>query len=346
MASEAPTLPANMSDDEVEGADRAVSPKRKHPSDETRLGLRTEDEAPAWLDRLERSLKSDVATVSDNVQALTALLAKEGQNRRHEVAEIHKRIDELAGKVEAVSKQNQSSGYHNVPPPPSGPAQDAWASYRAHRQSPQASTVLPQVVVPQAPSETPDYNHIVMGGWARDTPRREILDAVSASIATWDHKLQEAVMQTIVKGQRARTAHVNLKPLDPEQARERFFMLQERYGKNIPTGTGNSWYSPEKSADSRRKNRSTREAKLVLEKILDKEIALQDMDWQRQLFWIGKQRVCAATADALFAPADSRIISKIVEDEYGEKNTFYFNISILAQATGRTVPTVEQLVHS
>ena len=326
-----------VSDDDMHDGDRDALAKRKNPFEDTRIVERPSDEPPSWMQNFTLSLKEEVQNISGSVAALAILLQREGDERRAdiqresherktEVSELHKRIDDLSGQLEVVVK-NTSKGEgrsHNMVPPPLEPVQtnaavrapmqagsssnqDPWAQYMARGSVQQPlQRPLPRPFpspnvnkvpsdpgsVPTSPErEMPNFNRLVMGGWDRDMPRREIQAAVAASIAGWDLAERHAVVKTVVYGQRARTAHVFLKDLDPDDARARFYKLQEAHGSKIQTGTDSSWYSPSKSADVRRKNRSTRKAKEILDpqirsRLTRHIIALRHIEktaWMQQL---------------------------------------------------------------
>ena len=357
MAEEAPAptlsdaeMDANAPPSESHEAPRSDSPKRKNPfavDGEQRLVPRDPDEPPAWVEALRLSLKHEAHEIGDSVKTLGSLLERESNDRQRDVADLHKRLDELNGRLESVVKSMPAPSYRAVPPPQHqhqhAPQPDPWAGYARTQQARANDSRSARPTSPDR--EGPDYNHIVMGQWPLDTPRREILAAVSTSIAGWDVKSRDEVVRTMVWGQRARTAHVILKALPQEEAKERFFDLQEKHGARIATGTDQSWYSPNKSADVRKKNRSTRRAKEIIEAIKGSPLPSEDVDWPRQLMWCGKARIAAPTSEGLFAAAEARVISRTLQDEYGEKTTFYFNVSALSTATGKSAADVEKEIH-
>ena len=129
-----------------------------------------------------------------------------------------------------------------------------------------------------------------------------------------------------------------------EQARSRFYDLQARYGDKIKTNTSESWYSPSKTAELRKKNRATRVARDLIFSVLGRQVPPEDIDWNRQLLWCQKSRLVAPTAAALMAAPDHKLLSKTIVDEYGERSCFHFNLSSIARAASKTESETERLL--
>ena len=146
-----------------------------------------------------------------------------------------------------------------------------------------------------------DYNQLVVGGFSLDTPRKDIECAMAKSRELWTPQYREMVTKTLVRGQKAQNAHIYLQELPLEKAKERFFHLQQLYADKLPTGTGHSWMSANKSAERRARNWATRQALNFLESLLHRSIPAEDVDWSTQLIWLGRHRVAATSRQRLLA---------------------------------------------
>ena len=194
-------------------------------------------------------LRSEVRDISNSVSAMGDQLQREREDRKQDISEVHKRLDELNGRIDAVSKGSRADhGFSAVPPPSPMPGAfvasndvptiDPWMRYREQRaalgtSAGQAPTARhqdfpspPSALKPDA-NDTTDYNHIVVGGWENDTPKKHIQDAITENLAHWDQAERAAVSKVVVYNQRARTGHVFLQSLPPDQARARFYAIQE-----------------------------------------------------------------------------------------------------------------------
>ena len=343
------TVPAS----EDEGLQRSPSPKRKlNPAEEAAaqdLVVRDPEGPPAWVESFQLAISAQVSTLGGHLKSFEQRLEMESKSRKEDISDVHKRLDDLAGKLEALSKGSGGTADFRAVPPP-----DPWMQYRERKGSSNPTGSLRAEDTSSRPSSPnsgqgangPDYNHLVLGGWLEDTPRREIERAVADAVAQWDPAVKGAVEKTIVYGQRATCVQVWLKPLPSDEARARFFQIVKDYGSSIPTGTGNSWISPNKSADHRRRNRATRSAKEIVEGITGLAVNQEDLDWSKQLIWIGRTRVVATSGEPLKASTEHKVARKTIRDAYGEETTFHFNISVLAVQSSKTEGEVEQAIHS
>ena len=228
------------------------SPKRSHPSRPHDLSLvpRSSDEPPAWLGSVMASMKSEVRSeishFTASVTALGDLLERESSSRQKDIGEVRqdmasfkKRLDDFGTALESMAKAGSSTNgfgpsFNAVPPSRTTSAgssgqhsADAWADYLANRGT---GIPGPRQMPSSFPTSSPaaadkagvNYDHVIMGGWARDTPRRDIMDATAASVASWNVEYRQAVTKTFVYGQRARTSHVILRPLAADQSKARF----------------------------------------------------------------------------------------------------------------------------
>ena len=87
-----------------------------------------------------------------------------------------------------------------------------------------------------------DFCKIIAGGWETDTPRSVIKKEVAQCISQWEQAVRQQVVRTVVYGRRSRTANIILTQQPHEQARERFYAIQQAYSNKIRTSTGGSLY--------------------------------------------------------------------------------------------------------
>ena len=150
----------------------------------------------------------------------------------------------------------------------------------------------------------------------------------------------------VVFTQRARTGHIFLKELPTDQARARFYALQEKHGSRVRTNTDQSYFSPSKPPEVRKKNRATREIGNLISRITGSPVQQEDIDWSRQIVWCGKARVAALSAHALLAARDNKLMVRPVSDEYGEQTLFHINLTALAIAARQPEAEIEKRVNS
>ena len=190
-----------------------------------------------------------------------------------------------------------------------------------------------------------DFNHLVLGGWPEDT-RRKIVESDTWEICRRFESVK--VERVTVYGSRAHISHVYLPALDVQEARIRFYDLQEKHSKKVQSRVGGEplWISPSRTAARRAKNRATRDALMKLQKLLgttDPEII--ETDWTRQIIWYKDMRVAAGTNVAVRAKEDARVVS--VSSGSGDDTChYYYNITALAQTSGTDTGAVETALHS
>ncbi|CAE7197032.1 unnamed protein product, partial [Symbiodinium natans] len=308
-------------------------------------------------------------------------LQQESSTRQAEMTEVNKRLDDLAGRIEQISKQ-RGENFQAVPPPDpwaratfassSATGSDAWSNYKPAANAPHparpttnaSSPAQPPPLQRQQPQPQPNafsdtgsgpgsaeaqgtnYNNVILGGFAKDTPRKLIELEIAKAISLWDPVSRSSVQRTTVFGQRARTGMVCLRPLPVDQARERFFQLKANFGHMLSTNTDEAWMSAEKSAEQRKRNRATRTIRQMLEKIKGGPVAIEDIDWTRQIMWIGSCRVVAANLASLHCQPTDKICSRATTDDYGERSTFFFNVTGLASCTSTQPEAVEAAIQS
>ena len=239
-------------------------------------------------------------------------------------------MEAMAKKLDGLGQGRRDFSAVPPPVPPAAPA-DPWSAYKGPAGSPSGS---PTASTSQA--DEINYNHVVVGAFHVDTPRREIECAVGRFLEEWNPQDKAMVVKTMVRGQRARTAHLHLQELPWESAKERFFTLKQLYENKLQTGTAQCWMSANKSAERRARNRTTRRVLGFLQALTQHDIPREDVDWTRQILWLNACRVAACLPDRLRADKMHNIVSRTFEDEYGATGTFYMNVSILARETKLT----------
>ena len=124
--------------------------KRKHesppPGADRRLVARDPDEAPAWVEILRLSLAGEMQSLGETMrESFEGRLQQESSTRQAEMTEVNKRLDDLAGRIEQISKQ-RGENFQAVPPPDpwaratfassSATGSDAWSNYKPAANAP------------------------------------------------------------------------------------------------------------------------------------------------------------------------------------------------------------------
>ena len=220
MASNAETIRLPSEDEDMSDAGLEGQPKRKKQIDAENMTLAippASDAPPAWIEQFQMALRSEVRDINNSVAAFGGLLQRESEDRRRDISEVNKRLDELTGRIDAVSKGSGSgssfnavpppaatmpqhsarasgsgSSFHAVPPragtvpqhsaPATGPPADPWAQYLGAKQGP--SSPSPSSGSGTDAQDSTDFCHIVVGGWEHDTPKRQIQDALNENLLT------------------------------------------------------------------------------------------------------------------------------------------------------------------
>ena len=146
-AEEAAELPCPSEDEPMEAP--GGQQKRKQPLEEVALAVSHGAEAtPAWMQHFQEQfqmvLRSEVRDISNSVSAMGDQLQREREDRKQDISEVHKRLDELNGRIDAVSKGSRADhGFSAVPPPSPMPGAfvasndvptiDPWMRYREQR---------------------------------------------------------------------------------------------------------------------------------------------------------------------------------------------------------------------
>ena len=124
------TVPAS----EDEGLQRSPSPKRKlNPAEEAAaqdLVVRDPEGPPAWVESFQLAISAQVSTLGSHLKSFEQRLDMESKSRKEDISDVHRRLDDLTGKLEALSKgSGGTAGFRAVPPP------DPWMQYRERRGS-------------------------------------------------------------------------------------------------------------------------------------------------------------------------------------------------------------------
>ena len=371
-------VPDHFPDDEQ--ADQNLEEPSRKRGRELALAEAGDGSEPAWVQGLRLSLANDMASVisaqlsgqlgsfNERVNILHNELTIEANERKSDMAAINKRLDDMDIKLGNQSKA-QGSGFRAVPPPPdpwartpnlttpqgtSGPQHpssvDPWSRFMSRPGSGGESGKGSDGGSSSAVQDT-DFNRILAGGWATDTPRAAIERDLSEAIVFWDPQYKSQITRTFVFGKRAKTANINLSSLPHDLARDRFYAIQRSCSNKIKTSTGDLLYfSPHRSAPLRAKNRSTRMAKDIVERIsgqgCDDPASPLELDWGRQLLWWGRERVAAGTETQLLAGPSDRVMPRQLIDEYKEQSQFFFNATLLASKCGSSVGDIETAIRA
>ena len=329
---------------------------------------------PAWVSSLQLSVQTGFAEVKQSLNdynaRLTHVEAITSQPARDP------RVDALVDKVDMLTKafdeqkKNQAASTPNSTPDRFQGAgmhgSDAWSVYLAnqHNRSTASGSAGPaqnQKSHPAFHSTPPrlqqsefadltsdtNFNHVIIGGWQFDTPRRFILSDMDSFLKRFRDPLQHCVERTVVYGQRAQVGHLFLKPLTPELAAERFYSLQDRCSNCAQTASGdNIWLAPSRTAERRSKNRATRRACDFLSSLWAEGHKPElEIGWGRQVVWISGKRVASGSASALFPTTGDKVVSRVFEND-GDIATFHFNVHVLQTLTGKTHAEIEASLQS
>ncbi|OLP96989.1 hypothetical protein AK812_SmicGene20739 [Symbiodinium microadriaticum] len=273
---------------------------------------------------------------------------REGLNLTQDVDKINtlfRKVDELSKLVASQSSKPESSSpeqsSHRTRVEASGA--DPWARYKpgTNQQRP--------TVEPLSPYSDTDYNHVILGGWEFDTPRRIIVSDVERVLSAFTPEQRTFIKRHVVFGQRAQTAHLFLKEMtDPQQSAERFYNLQGDHNKvHRTTGGSDIWFSPSRTEERRLKNRITTLAGETVLRLLSTEFSKPEIEYnyQKQLVWADGARIAAVTSELLFARPEDRISTSTITDSKGEGMKFYFNLSVLCSKTNKTAAEMEIQLH-
>ncbi|CAE7274880.1 CBWD5, partial [Symbiodinium sp. KB8] len=336
-------------------ADGDESPAKRHrahmdqPANERRLVPATEPEptdadselarllakkemenTPSWALALSHSLTEQVTRIANNTIALQDQICDVDRRHQQRMAEIVKQSDDRAAELQQQLDEMK---------------QDVKAlKDRAVGSADAAGPSTPFTT--RFGSDETDFNHMVLGGWPKDSARRTIEED------SWEvlRRMTEITVQKLaVYGKRASTSHAYLPPLPPSEARTRFYELQKKYEKIItPTGGVPLWLSPSRPLEIRMKNKATRYAWRKLQSVCDMkeanptQITSDDVDWSRQIVWLKERRVLAPSVHQLNIQPHERYTTITYHGDQGETARLVVNLSVLeAGLTGQSVFMLE-----
>ena len=281
---------------------------------------------PLWVERIERNIGGQLGQLTEAIAGFHTTVG--GMDRRLLALEerpppTDPRVDRLVEQMEGIQRQLQSGhpaasrAYQHEPP---GDAADPPPGLRNYMGVPQG--------------QDKNFSHLVLGGWPLDTPRG-VLDADAWSfIRTWQVADAEQVDKVVVYGRRAQVAHVLLKTMPYEEAKERYYRLREAYNEKYQCQPGDLlWLSPSKPLAARLRNKATKAARDKLELLCGgNQVAKDsvDTDWGKQIVWLRDTRVAAGNAASLLAATGSRVVVRRWRAEQGEDMLFHFNVSAIA----------------
>ncbi|OLP99350.1 hypothetical protein AK812_SmicGene18103 [Symbiodinium microadriaticum] len=265
------------------------------------------------------------------------------------------KVAELSKQVERLTKLVENRQFESAPPsPPSAsptsrpyaqippPQFDPWSNFigKASNTTEGVPRLNKAPAAPRLPSsadDDTDYNHVVVGGWEEDTVKRQIQQDLGKLLATFTIEYKRAISKDIIYGPRACTAHLYLHPLEPVQARDRFYALQAAYNKTVRTASGNEmWLSPSRSPERRFQNRITGVAGKLILALWPEGIQtpVLEYNYRQQIVWAEGVRVAAASQDHLRAKSSHKLGTTELSDASGQGASYHFNISALSRLTG------------
>lgn len=313
---------------------------------------------PAWAETIISMQHNMSLQLSDMGKGYHGF---DGRIRQLEAENVGERMKNMEGQVkelvEAVNSMRsqsasqrfadpggETSGQPGVPSRPVHPPPLPESENHQHT-SPKSSMTTSS---PTGSSET-DFNHIVAGGWPEDT-RRGVIDG-----DTW-HICEQfgpnvKINRVVVYGSRANTSHIYLCPLPEQEARERFYSLQQEHSGKFHSNVGGKpiWLSPSRTPERRAKNRSTRETLNRLQAVLQSDNPDDlEVEWSRQLIWYKDRRIATGKLGDIRSSSQDRVVHIHIpaSNHSQEAGHFYVNVTLLAALTGKTASDVEVRVQT
>ena len=305
-----------------------------------RLLERHAAQQPPWALALSNSLTEQVSKLSESVSGLHTRLTESERKGGEQIANLQEQLDEMREEVRSL----QNRGHQRTEPT------SAAGSDRAPPLPPRATGPVRRSFGQHAMDQNEvDYNHMVLGGWARDTIRRTIESETWVLLGQMSEIRPDKV---VIYGKRASTSHVYLPALPTEEAKARFYELQTKYDKTVACSSGDKiWLSPSRSVERRLRNRATRFAWERISTVCALSAqhlaapGIDDVDWNRQVIWLGERRVLAPTQALLFLQSDDRHTTVDYRDDSGITTRFFINLSLLQAKTGRPLEIIEPRLH-
>ena len=321
---------------------------------------RTQDlqAVPAWAETIISMQHNMSLQLSDMGKGFHGF---DGRIRQLEAENVGERMKTMEGQVkelvEAVSSMRRQSASQRFADPggeasghlgePSRPVHPPPlpGSENYQRTSPKSSMTPSS---PTGSSET-DFNHIVAGGWPEDT-RRKVIDNDTWQICE-QFGPNVKINRVVVYGSRANTSHIYLCPLAEQEARERFYSLQQEHSGKFQSNVGGKpiWLSPSRTPERRAKNRSTRETLSRLQAVLQSDNPDElEVEWARQLIWYKDRRIATAKLGDIRSSSEDRVVRIHIpaSNDSQEAGQFYVNVTLLAALTGKTASDIEVRVQT
>ena len=321
-----------------------ASLKRKGPDDElTRMLAEREanqlgNDAPSWALAMNAGIMQRFNVLERSHEDMGTRMSMLEQKS----AEDGTRIKGLEEQVCAMQKKLEAllTGERSLPAPvQENPPNDPWAGYK--RVPPPQSLQSPSGFL----RDTKDFNHLVLGGWNRDTKRQLIESELDAFLQ--QHSIPD-LNRSVVYGKRASVAHCYLKNLPEQGAKERFFTLLPQPNKKFKLSSGSLlWISPSKPLEVRMRNKVLGVAIQRLLRIfrMDINAGEVEIDWYQGVVWIGDRRMLALNDKGLFSRPDERCVeTRITVD--GFERTVHFNLAAMHSMISIPIPDLEAAVHS
>ena len=310
--------------------ERSVSPDNADERLEAMLRARGSEVEPAWVSRLQQNIGEQIEQAVGSLAQRIAVLENKPSDPRiddmaAQIADLRRRLDQ-----QPASSSNATA----VAPPGSGQGLPNAIPLNQHQSS----------------TQDMDFNHLLVGGWNRDTVKHIIDRDMLHFTAQWSPAHAVDITKTVIWSKRASTSHIYLRPLPVDEARERYYAIREAVNEKFACSTGVlMWITPSKSLARRMKNKSTR---FAIEKINILCSARQDVlstldaDWTRQIIWLHDARVASANAAALLAPPQARVVALTRKNEQGEDLQFHFNVTALSALVGIGLQDCEAALHT
>ena len=158
-----------------------------------------------------------------------------------------------------------------APPPRPPSTTDPWAQFAQRGSSipsptPQPAHVGGSAAQPGGPNgaihrdnDDTDWNHLILGGWPKDSKRFPVHEEAQKFVATWEGVKCEKVG---CYGQRCEVAHVYLAALCLQDAKARYFDIKSKYAGTFTSslpGSSPAWISPSRTPARRERNRFTKQ---------------------------------------------------------------------------------------
>ena len=304
------------------------------------LARRRMEETPPWVLSLQNSIETQFGAINANMASMSSRLNQIETLQRQpdpRIAQLENQVADLS-RVVANLQANQRNDV------------GSFASHSADARVDRLDPSPPRGVDPRpAPRPAPprqtmdtDFNHIIVGGWRKDSKRGLIEEDVWKLFKPF----QQEIDQVLIYGKRSKNANVHLVQKDFMTARDRFYNIQQNLSRKVlATGSENLiWLSPSRTPERRLRNRSTRDALSRLVSMLGEQDL--DTDWTNQIIWHGDTRVGSGVQSRLHGGQHDRVSTLVTTADSGEATQFYINLTLLSHIKGKPEDEVERELHS